>query len=169
MSKDTLLPDLPSTFSALLSKPVALFQSLVCSISQNAISMLTPTRCQIPPPPPTPLSALSNIISSGLSKIESTYSSQGVEFPSLDSPDLTPIPAALDTPEMTETIHHVIAAAAQIIATLRDPRLKVFEDVYSVRASNCRLLPHRNLLSKTDVHHDRTAIYYEHIRYCVHG
>lgn len=130
MPDHTLVLSPLSTLSAILCKTMTLFQSLVYSISPNLTTMPTSIH---PPPPPTPLSALSNIISSGLSKIESTYASQGVQFPSLDSPDLTPTPTALDTAEMSETLHHVIAAAAQLIATLRNPQQKVFADGYSVR------------------------------------
>lgn len=72
----------------------------------------------------TPFSAISNILSSGISSIESTYAKHGAAFPSIDEPFQ---PGPLDEDEdLSKTIDHVIAAAAQLIALIKPvPRAAV--------------------------------------------
>jgi hypothetical protein len=84
----------------------------------------------------TPLSALTNIISSGVATIESTYAKHGATFPSIDEPFQ---PGPLDNDEsLGETIDHVIAAAAQLIALVKPPSRSVVENAHlvSYRTSN---------------------------------
>jgi hypothetical protein len=58
----------------------------------------------------TPLSALSNILSSGIATIESTYAKHGATFPSMDEL-FQPAPFEEDE-ALCQTIDHVIAAAS---------------------------------------------------------
>jgi hypothetical protein len=85
----------------------------------------------------TPLSALSNIISSGIAAIESTYARHGGStFPSMDEPFQ---PGLLEEDEMLcQTIDHVIAAASQLIALVKPAPRTVFEGACSVSDYICR-------------------------------
>ncbi|KAF5387187.1 hypothetical protein D9615_001587 [Tricholomella constricta] len=67
----------------------------------------------------TPLSALSNIISSHVQTLEAAYAKAGAEFPSLDDP-FHPTPLDFD-PALHQTKALIVAAAAQILATVRSP------------------------------------------------
>jgi|SRR5882762_3798629 len=67
----------------------------------------------------SPLSALVAIISSGVHTLESTYTKYGTKFPSLDDP-YVPGPFEED-PTLVETTRLVVAAAAQLIASVRLP------------------------------------------------
>ena len=73
----------------------------------------------------TPLSALSSILSSGIATIESTYAKHGATFPSIDEP-FRPAPFE-DDEALCQTIDHVIAAAAQLIALVKPPPRTVTE------------------------------------------
>ena len=78
----------------------------------------------------SPLSALVSIISSGVHTLESTYSKHGSKFPSLDDPY---VPGALEEdPALIETTRLVVAAAAQLIATVRLPEDTVREYALSM-------------------------------------
>lgn len=78
----------------------------------------------------TPLSALSNLISSGIATIESTYAKHGAAFPSMDEPFQ---PGPLDDDEaLSKTIDHVISAATQLIALVKPPPRMVVENSLSV-------------------------------------
>jgi len=78
----------------------------------------------------TPLSAISNILSSGISFIESTYAKHGATFPSIDEPFQ---PGPLDEDEaLSETIDRVIAAAAQLIALVKPAPRATVEHAVSV-------------------------------------
>lgn len=78
----------------------------------------------------TPLYALSNIISSGIATIESTYTKHGLTFPSTEEPFQ---PNHLDkNEELSKTINHVIAAAAQLIALIKPAPLVAVENACSV-------------------------------------
>lgn len=78
----------------------------------------------------TPLSALSNLISSGIATIESTYAKHGAAFPSMDEPFQ---PGPLDDDEaLCTTIDHVISAATQLIALVKPPPRTVVECGFSV-------------------------------------
>jgi hypothetical protein len=78
----------------------------------------------------SPLSALSNILSSGIATIESTYAKQGTAFPSLDEP-IQPTPFDEDR-ELLETIDHVIAAASQLIALVKPASRTIIESCFAV-------------------------------------
>jgi len=67
----------------------------------------------------SPLSTLVSIISSGVHTLESIYSKHGAEFPSLDDP-YKPV-AFEEDPDYVESTRLVVAAAAQLLATVRDP------------------------------------------------
>jgi hypothetical protein len=85
---------------------------------------------------PTPLSALSDILSSGIAKIESSYAKHGATFPSIDEPFK---PGPLDDDEaLSETIDHVIAAAAQLIALVKPAPRAAIENAFSVGDLICR-------------------------------
>jgi hypothetical protein len=73
----------------------------------------------------SPLTALAGIISQGAQTLESAYSKQGLSFPSLDKP-FNPGPLD-DDPELSATTRLVVAAAYQIIATVRSP-LETIQD-----------------------------------------
>ena len=65
------------------------------------------------------LAALARIISQGVQTLESAYSKKGLSFPSLDKPFK---PGPLDNdPDVGNTTRLVVAAACQIIATVRPP------------------------------------------------
>ncbi|KAI0063931.1 S-adenosyl-L-methionine-dependent methyltransferase [Artomyces pyxidatus] len=67
----------------------------------------------------SPLAALASIITSGVHTLESAYSEHGVPFPSLDEPYSA---GPLDNDAaVTATTHLIIAAAHQLIATIRTP------------------------------------------------
>jgi hypothetical protein len=84
----------------------------------------------------TPLSALSNILSSGIAAIESTYAKHGATFPSMDEPFQ---PGLLEEDEMLcQTIDHVIAAASQLIALVKPAPRTVVEGACSVSDYICR-------------------------------
>lgn len=70
------------------------------------------------------LSALSALISSGIASIESTYAKNGAEPPSLEEPFRGPGPLDL---EVAQSAAVVIAAAGQLIATLRLPPLTLLD------------------------------------------
>ncbi|KIM81164.1 hypothetical protein PILCRDRAFT_8864 [Piloderma croceum F 1598] len=72
----------------------------------------------------SPLSALSQIISSGISTIESTYATHGATFPSLDEPFRPP---TFDDPGLLHPTQLVIAAAAQLIASLSHPASSILD------------------------------------------
>jgi hypothetical protein len=83
----------------------------------------------------TPLSALSNILSSGIATIESIYAQHGATFPSMDEPFQ---PGALDEdPELMKTISHVIAAASQLVALVKPPPRAAMENSMSVSDHAC--------------------------------
>jgi hypothetical protein len=77
----------------------------------------------------SPLPALSQIIASGISTIESIYGSHGATFPSLDEPFQTP---SFCDPALELPIKLVMAAAAQLIASLAPPATTVIHSASSV-------------------------------------
>ena len=69
--------------------------------------------------PVSPLSALLSILTKSINTLESTYSEANLQYPSLDAPFA---PTPLDgNPELIQATRHAVAAAAQIIATIRVP------------------------------------------------
>jgi hypothetical protein len=64
-----------------------------------------------------PLDALLGVISSGLAEIKTIYSKEGISTPSLDDP-YSPNPVERKVGQATNL---VVAAAFQLIATLRHP------------------------------------------------
>jgi len=88
----------------------------------------------------TPLCALSNILSSGISTIESTYAKHGATFPSIDQPFQ---PGPLDEDEtLSETIDHVIAAATQLITLVKPAPRAAVENALSVGDHIAKMAPH---------------------------
>ncbi|KAI0063823.1 S-adenosyl-L-methionine-dependent methyltransferase [Artomyces pyxidatus] len=73
----------------------------------------------------TPLKALATIISSSVQTLESAYSKKGVPFPSLDDP-FQPISLYNEHDVVTAT-NLIVAAAHQIIATVRQPMDTLFD------------------------------------------
>ncbi|KAI0063777.1 S-adenosyl-L-methionine-dependent methyltransferase [Artomyces pyxidatus] len=73
----------------------------------------------------TPLKALADIISSGVQTLESAYSKKGIPFPSLDDPFQ---PTLLDNEyDVATATNLIVAAAHQIIATVRQPVDTVYD------------------------------------------
>lgn len=69
----------------------------------------------------SPLLSLAEIISSGVRTLEAAYAKDGVPYPSLDDP-LSPSPLSLGAdPVLQQTSRLIVAAAYQIIATVRPP------------------------------------------------
>ena len=69
--------------------------------------------------PVSPLSALLSILTKSINTLESAYSEANLQYPSLDAPFA---PTPLDgNPELIQATRHAVAAAAQIIATIRVP------------------------------------------------
>jgi hypothetical protein len=75
------------------------------------------------------LSALSALISSGVASIESTYAKNGATPPSLDDPFTGATPSDM---EVVKSAAVVIAAAGQLIATLRLPPNTLIDGVAGV-------------------------------------
>ncbi|KAI0032886.1 S-adenosyl-L-methionine-dependent methyltransferase [Vararia minispora EC-137] len=67
----------------------------------------------------TPLSALLRLLASSVESLEAAYAKEGVPFPSLDAPNAAS-PLAID-PEASHLARVAVAAAYQVIATVRDP------------------------------------------------
>ena len=68
-----------------------------------------------------PLTALANIISTGVGALTKAYSQNGLQFPSLDDP-FQPAPLSIDSdPSLVEHKALIAAAAAQILAMVRPP------------------------------------------------
>jgi hypothetical protein len=80
----------------------------------------------------SPLSALGVLITSGIESIESAYAKNGDSFPSLDEPSEQP---QRTDAQVEETAAIVIAAAGQIIASLRSPGSYVYDTVSGVSPS----------------------------------
>jgi hypothetical protein len=84
----------------------------------------------------SPLSALSNLLSSGIAEIETTYAKHEVTFPSIDEPFH---PGPLDGDEaLNETVDLVIAAAAQLVALVKPPPRTLAESGMSVSGCGYR-------------------------------
>lgn len=72
-----------------------------------------------------PLDALVSIITSCVKDLQSSYGKHGLSVPSLDDPIA---PGPLDGDDKTnETVRLIVAAATQLIATVRHPRDTVWE------------------------------------------
>ncbi|KAF8218310.1 S-adenosyl-L-methionine-dependent methyltransferase [Mycena galopus ATCC 62051] len=67
----------------------------------------------------TPLATLAQLITSGVQTLEAAYAKQGIPYPSLDAP-FQPTPLDFD-PALFQTAHLIVAAASQLIATVRSP------------------------------------------------
>lgn len=88
----------------------------------------------------SPLSALGALITSGIATIETAYAKNGDPFPSLDKPGSQA--ERLDA-QIEESTAFVIAAAAQLIATLRSPASYLFDAAGGVSsASHCVRVHH---------------------------
>jgi hypothetical protein len=74
------------------------------------------------------ISALSSIISSAVTSVDAAYAAEGATFPSLDEPfRRTPLDG-----KVQESINLIIAAAAQLIATVRPPPATLLDAAGSV-------------------------------------
>lgn len=104
--------------------------------SPHRIIRLVPNYISLHNTMTSPLSALSNILSSGIATIESAYAKNGATFPSLDEP-FKPPPFAEDA-LLSQTIDHVISAAAQLIMTVKPPQRTLVESSLSVSDPSCR-------------------------------
>ncbi|KAI0292082.1 S-adenosyl-L-methionine-dependent methyltransferase [Multifurca ochricompacta] len=92
----------------------------------------------------TPLTALVGIISQGVQHLEFAYSKHDLSFPSLDEPFK---PGPLDNdPELDATTRLIVAAAYQIIATVRTP-LETIQDHVGAMYST----PSLGLIDEADV------------------
>ena len=77
----------------------------------------------------SPLTSLCQIITSGISKIDSTYASRGATFPSLDEPFQPP---PFNDPALELQIKLVVAAAHQLIASLYPPASTILDGASAV-------------------------------------
>jgi hypothetical protein len=68
------------------------------------------------------LRGLAELILTEVHHIESTYSSAGKEFPSLNSPNAEPF---IEDPKFQRSANVTIAAASRLIASLRNPHATV--------------------------------------------
>jgi hypothetical protein len=96
-----------------------------------------------------PLSALLAIISDGVEGIRSAYSSQGSDIPSLDEPY---IPDPIER-KVGSAVDLVVAAAFQLIATLRHPTGSIIEASGGVCCTIFLLLSFTALTKPPDVSH----------------
>ncbi len=71
------------------------------------------------------LTALAEIISQGVQTLESAYSNKRISFPSLDEPFKTGL--LDDDPDTVNTTRLVVAAAYQLVATVRPPMETIIE------------------------------------------
>jgi hypothetical protein len=78
----------------------------------------------------SPLTALANIISSGVHDLEAAYSNEGTTPPSLDDPFYAT--SLDDNARLAYNKRLIVAAAAQIIASVRSPVDVLKESVGSV-------------------------------------
>ena len=83
----------------------------------------------------SPLSALSNIISTGIGAIESTYAERGATFPSLNEL-FQPGPLDGDA-KLMEIIDYVVSAASQLIALITPPPSTILESSFAVSDHMC--------------------------------
>ncbi|KAJ7599610.1 S-adenosyl-L-methionine-dependent methyltransferase, partial [Mycena floridula] len=74
----------------------------------------------------SPLQALVTLITTQVENLESEYSKSRIPFPSLDKP-FQPAPLDFD-PKLAETRRLIVAAAAQLIATVRSPPELLLEE-----------------------------------------
>ncbi|EIM83960.1 S-adenosyl-L-methionine-dependent methyltransferase [Stereum hirsutum FP-91666 SS1] len=78
-------------------------------------------------PRTSPLLSLAEIISSGVRTLEAAYAKEGVPYPLLDDP-FKPGPLGLDAdPALQQTSRLIVAAAYQIIASVRHPMETVMD------------------------------------------
>ncbi|TFK38801.1 O-methyltransferase [Crucibulum laeve] len=91
------------------------------------------------PAPKSALRLLSDIISSSVDAIEYRLAREAVEFPSLNHPfDATSkSESLLLEPELITATSHIIAAASQLIKTVRNPTQTVINDALSFHLSSC--------------------------------
>ncbi|PSS37291.1 hypothetical protein PHLCEN_2v860 [Hermanssonia centrifuga] len=95
----------------------------------------------------TPLSALAAIVVSSIQTIESAYSNQGMSFPSLDDSSFRPDLGSLQyDPLLVHTTNILVAAAMQIIATVRPP-METIHDMSSTMFTSAAL----GLAVETDI------------------
>ncbi len=95
----------------------------------------------------TPLSALAAIVVSSIQTIESAYSNQGMYFPSLDDSSFRPDLGSLQyDPLLVHTTNILVAAAMQIIATVRPP-METIHDMSSTMFTSAAL----GLAVETDI------------------
>ncbi|KAJ7593960.1 S-adenosyl-L-methionine-dependent methyltransferase [Mycena floridula] len=90
-----------------------------------------------------PLQALVALISTQVRNLESAYSKSQIPFPSLDKP-FQPSPLDFD-PELAEARRLIVAAAAQLIATVRSPPEVLLEESAAVYTTT-------NLAMVEDIH-----------------
>jgi hypothetical protein len=85
-------------------------------------------------PPPSDVSCLLQIIQASGSTIVDRYATHGQNFPSINVPfDLHRVTETLRSdPEVSRSIDLVVAAATQLITTLRDPGQTMFTTALSV-------------------------------------
>ncbi|KAF7324826.1 4-O-methyltransferase 1 [Mycena kentingensis (nom. inval.)] len=67
----------------------------------------------------SPLLALSQLIAAGVQTIDAAYAKQGIPYPDLNAP-FQPSPLDFD-PALFQTAQLIVAAASQLIATVRSP------------------------------------------------
>lgn len=86
----------------------------------------------------SPLRRLGQIIADAIDTIESRLIDADVSYPSIDKPfdPSSPAENLLLEPELLTAGSHIIAAAAQLIATVRHPAQTIIDDGLSV---NCFL------------------------------
>jgi hypothetical protein len=69
-----------------------------------------------------PLTALANIISTQVDVVTKAYSEKGLDFPDLDDPSQSPPPpSGASDASLAESKALIVAAADQILATVRPP------------------------------------------------
>ncbi|KAJ7101321.1 O-methyltransferase [Mycena belliarum] len=85
------------------------------------------------------LRRLAELITQSVDTMERTYHDAGVASPSLDEPfDPSEAAAVLrKKPEMTQAVQIIVAAASQLIATVRDPVAVAFNSAYSFQVPAC--------------------------------
>ena len=80
------------------------------------------------------LSLLRDIINNSIDVIESHLATKGATFPSLNDPFIptSDAEAILLEPDVISATSHIIAAASQLVATVRHPAQTVIDDTLSV-------------------------------------
>ncbi|KAF5363098.1 hypothetical protein D9757_012044 [Collybiopsis confluens] len=84
----------------------------------------------------SPLRLLAQIITDSIDTIENRLADASTSFPSLDEPmdPTSKVESILVEPDMSRATSHIVAAAAQLMATVRQPVQTIMDDALAASA-----------------------------------